>query len=126
MWVSDNAWLFGNASYEDMLSAGNLNKMFSEGKLDRSIADMHWCRGGDCDAGSPVWADLREWDGRSKAEGVVQIVGHNMLVLDKPLVLAERYGMCCMDARTCSYIDSDGNVRMLADGKLVEEYKIEK
>ena len=46
-----------------------------------------------------------------------------MLVLNEPLVLAEKYGACFMDVKTCSYIDSDGNIRLLNNDKLVEEYK---
>lgn len=123
MWANDVSCFVENVSYNDLFVADSLNNMFNDGVFHKYMADRHFCRGGYCDAGSLVWADLREWGPGSKTDGVVQVVGHSMLVLNEPLVLAEKYGACFMDVKTCSYIDSDGNIRLLNNDKLVEEYK---
>lgn len=122
-WVECNSGLFEGRAFPEVLDADYLNSLYSGGMLGKALCDRSWYfRGGDDPVGSLVWADLLEFAKRDVSHcDVVQIVGHTMLVGD-PLNLAERFGICCTDSKKCSYIDTDGNIRVFSTDAVVENY----
>ena len=122
-WVEHNSGVFGGRAFGEVLDADYLNALYSDGLLDGALCNRSWYFRGGCDpVGSMVWADLLEFAKKDVPHcDVVQIVGHTMLVGD-PLNLIERFGICDVDSRKCSYIDTDGNVRILGTDAVVEKY----
>lgn len=93
-WVSAHSELFPDGTFD----AGRLNGLFHDVDSRRmvlnALADISYHRGGDEDAGSPVWADLHEFEG-SEYEETFQIVGHTQL-RGKPVLCGT---VLCVDCR---------------------------
>ena len=78
-------------------------------------------RGGRDSAGSLMWADIHEyakWYTGGKRFSLDQIVGHTMQYYSK--VPATLDGIICIDCFDCFYLDDEGDLRRLKDGKLAE------
>lgn len=73
-------------------------------------------RGGDFIGGSPLWADIREYDeNKDIMDGVIQIFGHTQLE-DKPINIKD--SLFCLDVRRPFFIDENGIVREMNGEKI--------
>lgn len=82
-------------------------------KIIESLGVVSWYRGGIDNYGSPVWADIREFQ---YYQGQNQICGHTQQY-EKPLRIGD---VVCLDCRACFYVDEEGDIRWLKDDKVVE------
>lgn len=92
-------------------------------------------RGGYDMAGSPIWADIHEYNDQSSLlPGFIQVVGHSMQIVEAehepywmpgtPVVCGYTYPIICIDCMQCFYIDETGAVRYLSDDTSVyPQYK---
>lgn len=84
-------------------------------------------RGGFENYGSPIWADIREFDSteyyntNDSENPIIQIVGHTQV--DNPLAVNNVY---CLDARCGFYINSDGDVKPLDSGIEIARFESKK
>jgi len=113
-WYEENKEVFGVDSYNDVLNANLINKLFFEGKLDDILGQVSLYRGGWNDCGSIVWADFREhiYVKPMDYNGTIQIVGHTMLI-GNPVDVTRDYEVCCVDSKKCVYLDENGIVEIL-------------
>ena len=82
-------------------------------KIINSLLCVSWYRGGIGDWGSPVWADIREFQ---NYYGKNQIVGHTQQQ-EKPVRMGN---VVCLDCRECFYVDEEGDIRWLKNDNVVE------
>lgn len=103
-WLEQYPDLFPNP---DEVTAERLNQLFEEGLLTKCLGDISRHRGGDEDAGSPIWADVREMSHPDNWIGhYVQVFGHTQGHF------VREYGgrAYCMDCRLVTRINSEGRV----------------
>lgn len=103
-WLEQYPALFPNP---DDVTAETLNNLFDEGLLMENLGDIGKHRGGVMEAGSPIWADVREmchsynWIGH-----YVQIFGHT-----QGHFVREYDGRAyCLDCRMATKINAQGQV----------------
>lgn len=84
-----------------------------DSKVIGSLGIVSDYRGGYGDFGSPVWADIREFN---NTNGQNQIVGHTQQ-REKPIRLGNTV---CIDCRDCFYVDEEGDIRWLKNDNVVE------
>lgn len=97
-------WLKEN-QLENIYDADYINSLFTQDK--RLFNDYTYYRGGYSNAGSPVWADIREF-GKLELieENLKQIVGHSLLVKDK----LDLNNVCCIDSRQVFVITKNNEI----------------
>lgn len=99
-------WLYKN-NCEPLFDAEYINTLFDTKK--HIYNDYTYYRGGYDRAGSPVWADIREYSNINDSQlpdNLTQIVGHTQLVKDK----IEFKGICCIDSRQAFVITKDNKI----------------
>ena len=92
-WVRNNRWLFKEKPFDPLI----LNEMFhhadEQKNLFIALSHVSWYRGGTDAVGSPVWADVQEFeDGERFIDGYLHIFGHT-LHDGGPICIRER-GIC--------------------------------
>lgn len=117
LWYMNHSELFG--TYADAFNAEKLNKLFHEknNEFISSLKDISRYRGGWYNAGSIVWADIREFfDGYivKPNDNTVQVVGHTQLI--EPILEDKCKEIVCLDSRRCFYVDDDGVIKELKNG----------
>ena len=107
-------------SYEETLHADFINGLYQNGCLNGVLGEIGAGRGGNCRYGSMVWADIHEMTDpvQKHCTYTIQIVGHTQVV-SGPLNFEQEYNLYDVDSRQCVYIDLEGRLRLLADGKLL-------
>lgn len=82
------------------LTADNLNSLVYKDGGWRALAECDFYRGGYNEYGSPLWADMRQWEEHAsplKDFGYdYQVVGHTQIVGDDPIILD---GIADLDCR---------------------------
>jgi hypothetical protein len=104
-------WLHKNG-FESIFDADYINSLFSS-KM-KPYNDFSYYRGGYEDIGSPIWADIREFDDLIKygdksiaqPSNVKQIVGHTQLNTD----MLDLGDICCIDSRQVFVITKDNKI----------------
>lgn len=98
LWLKDN-------NFEEIYDADYINSLFISDK--RAFNDYSYHRGGYLSAGSPVWADIREFANLELIDkNIMQIVGHTQLIKDK----LELNNICCIDSRQVFVITRDNQI----------------
>ena len=98
------SWLAENG-FEKIYDAEYINSLFLTNK--RAFNDYSTYRGGYLSAGSPVWADIREFHHLGIIdENITQIVGHTQLIKDK----LKLDNICCIDSRQTFIITNDNKI----------------
>lgn len=90
-WLKQNEWLFDCADFSPPI----INELFHDEErrteLFIALSDSSACRGGYCDAGSVVWADVEEFiHNTDELPGYIQVFGHTLheggaIIIDKRL-----------------------------------------
>lgn len=116
-WYSQHRDIFP-LSYEETLNADFINGLYWNGDLNRALGEIGPDRGGGSRYGSIVWAGIGEMSvpQQQGLTDIIQIVGHTQNV-SGPLNLEKEFSLYDVDARRCVYIDGEGQLRLLADGK---------
>jgi hypothetical protein len=98
------SWLKEN-NFEEIYDADYINSLFMTNK--RAFTDYSVYRGGYLSAGSPVWADIREFSKVDlQDDKIMQVVGHTQLIKDK----LEFKNICCIDSRQTFVITNDNKI----------------
>lgn len=88
-------------------------------KLRGNLSAVSYYRGGILKAGSPIWADIREYDRFDlKPLGFHQIVGHTYV--EKPIVMDE---IVCVDVQKVFCLDEYGDLYNYETKELVKQWK---
>lgn len=104
-WIAAHANLLG----EDMSYTGianRCNELFAEaqpGFID-ALTDVSRRRGGDCEAGSPLWADVSEYTGQELPADVYQVFGHTQQ-RGGPVITPQ---LACIDCRMAFRLNRKG------------------
>jgi hypothetical protein len=105
------SWLKEN-NFEEIYDADYINSLFMTNK--RAFTDYSVYRGGYLSAGSPVWADIREFSKVDlQDDKIMQVVGHTQLIKDK----LEFKNICCIDSRQTFVITNDNKIEKYLDKK---------
>lgn len=104
-------WLEYN-DFEQIWDSDYINSLYQSNKL--AFADYGQYRGGlPYETGSPIWADIREFDDFIKynktlalPRKVKQIVGHSQLTVD----MLDLGDICCIDSRQVFAITKDNKI----------------
>lgn len=100
------SWLRDN-NFEEIYTAEYINSLFTTNK--QAFSDYSHYRGGYLSAGSPVWADIREFpEVDSQDDKIMQVVGHTQLINDK----VELKNICCIDSRQAFVITNDNKIEI--------------
>jgi hypothetical protein len=92
-------------NFENTLNANYINSLFRDN--NKVFYEYSFLRGGYMMAGSPVWADIREFVNTEPIdENVMQIVGHTQLQADK-VNLGQ---ICCIDSRQTFVITKNNDI----------------
>jgi hypothetical protein len=98
LWLKDN-------NFEEIYDSDYINSLFTTNKS--SFNECSFYRGGYSRAGSPVWADIREFDKVDlQDDKIMQVVGHTQLIKDK----VEFKNICCIDSRQAFVITNDNKI----------------
>lgn len=98
LWFKENG-------LEEIYDADYINSLFLTHK--RAFNDYSGYRGGYLSAGSPVWADIREFSKVDlQDDKIMQVVGHTQLIKDK----LEFKNICCIDSRQTFVITNDNKI----------------
>jgi hypothetical protein len=102
-WLKDNG-------FEIKMSSDYINSICNENI--KSLNTYSFYRGGYDSIGSPIWADIREYNGIREnfmPDNIQQIVGHTQLNID----MLEYHGVTCIDSR---------QVFVITNGDKIEKY----
>ena len=100
-------WLFQN-NFEEIMDSDYINSLFISSP--NSFKDMTYYRGGYDRAGSPIWADIREFTDKTikfNDENLKQIVGHTQLIKDK----FETNNVVCIDSRQTFVLTKNNEIK---------------
>lgn len=101
-------------SMESVLNA-DMNNIWRNFKLLSALSLCSYWRGGTEVMGSPIWADIREYEGWDMEElGIEQIVGHTYLN-QNPIGVS---GITCVDLRRVFGLNVDGELVELTGEKI--------
>lgn len=99
------SWLRRN-NFEEIYTAEYINSLFTTNK--QAFGDYSHYRGGYLSAGSPVWADIREFpEVDLQDDKIMQVVGHTQLINDK---VELKNNICCIDSRQAFVITNDNRI----------------
>lgn len=96
---------------EEIYNDDYINSLFTTNPA--SFETYSFFRGGYDIAGSPIWADIREYRGTKEdfmPENTQQIVGHTQLNADK----LEYHGVTCIDSRQVFVITNDNKIEKIS------------
>ena len=103
-WLENHPDLFGNP---DEVSADTFNRLSFTEEFVEALADVSAWRGGSARAGSMIWADTHEFEGRDATlPGITQIFGHTRLPRGPKIM----DGACCLDCQRAFYLDGEGDL----------------
>lgn len=100
---------FEQNQLEEIYDADYINGLWETNKM--AFRKYSRFRGGKYyyTKGSPIWADIREYDKEFKPEGIIQIVGHTALSIDSIKVGCVN----CIDSLQAFVITKEGDVKPL-------------
>lgn len=108
-WLNDN-------NFEEIYDADYINSLFLSNK--HAFNDYSYHRGGYLTFGSPVWADIREFQNiETIDENVIQVVGHTQLIKDK----LKLNNICCIDSRQPFVITKDNNIEVYKPIEIIQK-----
>lgn len=115
VWVMEHVDVFQKAcSYPDLVSISNECLKTRDVAFIKALSDVSHLRFGDKDAGSMVWADVREYCDVSMPENVYQVFGHTQLV-EEPLIMPQ---FACLDCRMAFRVnEADGELTAVVPKK---------
>ena len=101
-WLQTHANLFGPA---DSITADVFNKMMFTEAFVEALSDVSVIRGGWCNEGSMVWADIEEYAWSRQDDDIIQIIGHSKQMDGKPKTIGN---VICVDCLKAFVLDEDG------------------
>lgn len=99
-WIKEN-------NFEDNFSADYINSLFHTNR--ETFNQYSYYRGGYMNAGSPVWADIREYlnlDDKDYKSDIIQIVGHTQLINDTFNIK----NITCVDSRQLFVLTNENTI----------------
>lgn len=105
-------WLRDN-NFEEIYDSEYINSLFTQYKS--SFNDYSFYRGGYMSSGSPIWADIREFDSLNDnfmPENTIQIVGHTQLMKD--MIVSNN--VYCIDSRQLFVITNNNEIKKYKEG----------
>ena len=106
-WVENNVDVFGDSFDPEVLNA-MLHDPARLGTLLEVLSDVSFARGGESDAGSPVWADVCEYECQGESlQGYIHLFGHSLH--DGGAILLDD-GSCCLDCRKAFRLTEHGSI----------------